>query len=114
MKDNYTRRAFVTRVIDGDSLEAEVDLGYHIKISERFRVLGIDTPEMYGSERPYGEIAKEFVTENLLGKEVSIRSHKTDSFRRWLADIFYTNEEGQEINLATELLKRGLAEVYKK
>ena len=43
--DNYVRRAKVNRVVDGATVDPEVDLGYRISISIRGRLLGINTPE---------------------------------------------------------------------
>lgn len=42
----YEYQAKVTRVIDGDTIEAEVDLGFHIKINMKIRFAGINAPEM--------------------------------------------------------------------
>ena len=45
MIPNYTYRAVVTRVIDGDSILVSLDLGFGISIKDSVRLLGIDTPE---------------------------------------------------------------------
>lgn len=113
MKDNYTRKAIVTKVIDGDTFEAIVDLGYYVKVTQTFRLLGLNTPEIKGVEKSQGLIAKDFVTNEILNKEIYITSQKTDTFRsRWLATVYYTSNEGQEIELNTYLLDKGFASVY--
>ena len=38
-------QAKVRRVVDGDTLDLDIDLGFHITLSERVRLMGIDTPE---------------------------------------------------------------------
>jgi micrococcal nuclease len=42
----YEYQAKVTRVVDGDTIEAEVDLGFHIKMNMKIRLAGINAPEM--------------------------------------------------------------------
>ncbi|GAG20500.1 unnamed protein product, partial [marine sediment metagenome] len=44
----YTYRAKLDRVVDGDTVDLFVDLGFNICIKDRFRLLGIDTPELRG------------------------------------------------------------------
>ena len=41
----YKYRAEVVRVVDGDTVDATVDLGFNLKLSARFRLLGINAPE---------------------------------------------------------------------
>ena len=42
---NYVYRCTVTRVVDGDTVDADIDLGFQIIYKERIRLMGIDTPE---------------------------------------------------------------------
>jgi micrococcal nuclease len=42
---DYKYRAEVVRVVDGDTVDAEVDLGFDVKLSARFRLIGINAPE---------------------------------------------------------------------
>jgi len=92
--DNYIRRAKVTRVVDGDTVDLEVDLGYHISLSIRGRLLGVDTPE-----RGQPDFALATDTLASLLKEnsdedgyVSIKSTKTGKFGRWLVEITGVNQ----------------------
>ena len=107
--DNYIRKGKVINIVDGDTIDIEVDLGYHITINERFRLLRINCPEKFGSTKEQGLKAKEYTTNKLLGKDIMLKSHKADSFRRWLAEIYYINDNGETINFSDELLKEGLA-----
>jgi micrococcal nuclease len=63
LKDHYIRRARVTRVIDGDTLDLMIDLGYEVWKSQRVRLALIDTPEVRGVEKEAGLAAKQFVVE---------------------------------------------------
>lgn len=93
MKDDYTRSALVARVIDGDTLELEIDNGFHTGLKkQRLRLLGINCPEL---NTPEGQAAKEAVRAKVEGKQVVIRSHKDadhDSFGRWLCEVWIGDE----------------------
>ncbi|KZX16100.1 thermonuclease precursor [Methanobrevibacter cuticularis] len=103
----YNYKAKVTKVIDGDTIECDVDLGSNVYIHEKFRLNGINTPELTGSEKEEGKKAKEIVTSELLDKEIIIKSDKplkTDKYGRWLATIYLDG-----INYNETLLERGVA-----
>lgn len=101
VKDNFIRKALILNIVDGDTLDGFVDLGYNVWTKQRFRLLDVNTPErgVLGFKE-----ATEFVKGRILGKEVMIQSEKDDSFGRWLATVFI---DGTTINL--ELLQNGLA-----
>ena len=72
MKKKYRYNAKVMRVVDGDTLDLEIDLGFNIKINERVRLFGIDTPETRTrdlEEKKRGLEAKEYVREQRKKKE---------------------------------------------
>ena len=46
MQPSYRYRAELDRVVDGDTLDVVIDLGFYIKIKERIRLEGVDTPEL--------------------------------------------------------------------
>ena len=91
MKD-YVYKALVTKVVDGDTFYADVDLGFNVTTSVKFRLANIDTPEIYrpknDEELVRGREARGFVAERILGKEVIIRSYKTGKYGRWLAVVY--------------------------
>jgi micrococcal nuclease len=109
MERSYQYHATVTGVIDGDTFEANVDLGMNVNMAgQRFRLIGVDTPERH--EEGYNE-ATAFTKEAIEGKTVLIVSHGKDVFGRWLVDVFYDN---QDKTLNETLLEKGLAVAYKK
>ncbi len=61
--DPYIRKATINRVIDGDTVYLDVDLGYRVTVTHSFRFNEIDTPEIRGAERPEGLVAKQLVIE---------------------------------------------------
>ena len=49
MKLNYTYKAHVDRVVDGDTFDVTVDLGFRITTYQRLRLAGVETPEVRGA-----------------------------------------------------------------
>lgn len=109
----YFYSAKVLRVVDGDTLYLQVDLGFNISISEKFRILDIDAPETFGvakdsEEYVAGSKAKEWLASIIDGKEILVRTEKgKGKFGRWLAEIFLG-----EMNIGKEMIKLGLAKPY--
>ncbi|NLE65303.1 MAG: hypothetical protein GX606_05260 [Elusimicrobia bacterium] len=102
----YVYEAFVDRVVDGDTLLVEVDLGFGVCVKERLRLRGVDAPELKTSE---GVRAREFVWTLLpRGTKVLIRSYKTDIYGRFVVDLLHPGGDGG-LFLNQELLDRGLA-----
>jgi micrococcal nuclease len=111
----YTYNATVNRVVDGDTVVLTVDLGFRISTTITFRLLGIDTPELVGSERADGLSAKTAL-EQILATAASgivlIRSElplKTDKYGRWLATIWLDPGDGLLVNVNEEMVNLGLA-----
>lgn len=115
MEDNYVRKATILKVIDGDTYDMLVDLGFFTQIKIRVRLLGVNTPEIRGEEMEKGYKAKAYVEGIMrVGSEVQIKSIKEDSFGRWLAEVYCLNGEGDRFSLAKHLLKLGFAQEYRK
>jgi micrococcal nuclease len=91
--EDWVRNATVERVVDGDTLDLVIDLGFKITYRERFRVLGLDTPEIYGIKKALagpGRAASAFVKKLLADPKVIIRSHKSnnrDKYGRYLVEV---------------------------
>lgn len=114
----FTYHAKPIRVIDGDTFEAEIDLGFGIRKVDKFRLAGIDTPEIFGkgssAEKQHGQAAKQFV-ESLFFRDaggdlkfpVPLTIHtirdKAGKYGRFLAVVFL--EDGS--NLAELLEENG-------
>ena len=117
----YTYRAWVVRVLDGDTIAVVVDLGFGVRSVQTLRLRGIDCPELVSAE---GKQAKAFVesviTASLLsgdsktrGKQshpfILIKTTKSDKYDRYLADIFFTDSQGKQQYLNNLLLEKGHA-----
>lgn len=87
----YEYKALVTNVVDGDTYDVVVDLGFEINFAIRIRLNGIDTPESWRpkteGERAHGESATRFVKILIEGQEVIVRSHKLGIYGRYAADV---------------------------
>lgn len=95
----YEYRAKTIRVIDGDSVWFEVDLGFRMTFRDNFRFLRINAPELRSSdpiEKQKAYAAKGRLEELLPpGREVVIRTEKAGKYGRWLAEV-YLVDSGQE------------------
>jgi micrococcal nuclease len=87
----YHYRARITRVVDGDTFDAIVDVGFSIHIAHRFRVNNFDAPELWRpkteAERTHGQLAKAKAIELLEGQTVEMTTYKLDIYARYAADI---------------------------
>jgi len=124
-RDTYVRYARLERVIDGDTVDLVVDMGWNLTQLVRFRLLGVDTPELRSSdpdERREAAIARDFVFQTLtawsnLGDGAMhtfplwVDSRKTGKYGRWLANIGSRGEAENE-TLNDLLLFEGLAKEY--
>jgi micrococcal nuclease len=111
----YEYRAKLIRVVDGDTVDLEIDLGFSMTCRDRFRLNGIDTPER---GKPGYEAAKcrlrEFLEccstiENIL----VVTEKAKEKYGRYLADIYVT-PISQEclVHVNRALVEEGLAKPY--
>lgn len=88
----YDYYGICTRVIDGDTIEVELDFGFYIKHTIRVRLLNVNAPELFSgtiTERGNGRIAKEHLEGLVLNKYVKMTTLKDRmSFNRYLATVW--------------------------
>lgn len=94
----YQYNALCTRVIDGDTVELVVDLGFNIKHTIRGRLYNVNAPEIFsGEERDKGKKAKEYLEQLILNQTTVINTYKDKiSFNRWIVEIH--SNGGKSIN----------------
>jgi micrococcal nuclease len=88
--------AFVSRVLDGDTLEVEIDLGFNVNVEGvRLRIRGINAPELdKDGEKAAGQESKKFLALLIEGQIVEVKTYKTKTgrdrktFERYVADVF--------------------------
>lgn len=102
----YEYHAKVRRVVDGDTLDCDIDLGLRTwRMNERLRLSGINAPETRGLEREDGLKAKTWLASMLpVGTEIKIKTQKDDAFGRWIAEVFFDNT-----CINDKLVERGFA-----
>lgn len=119
----YTYKCKILRVVDGDTVDVDIDLGFGIVMrNERVRIMGIDTPESRTRDRVedlFGEAAKARVKE-LLAEECVLKTQLNKNgedmkgkFGRILGDFYVERWENQEPELLTDILvEEGHAVAY--
>ena len=107
----------VVKIIDGDSLKVDLDLGFKIQLSNAtLRLHGIDTPESRQrrrlEERKLGIKAKEFLVNILEGNKDNLimKATKRGKFGRILAEIFIDSTDNPSVNQL--LIEADLARPY--
>jgi micrococcal nuclease len=104
----------VTRVVDGDTVYGDVDLGFNFGSRKmEFRMSEINTPEMHGENREAGLASKAFVEERILEKDVIIVTKRDtkEKYGRYLAHIYY-QKDNEWICLNQELVESNHAVPY--
>jgi micrococcal nuclease len=96
---DYTYRCELDRVVDGDTMDLIVDLGFNISHKIRVRLAHFDAPEPRGKTREAGlEYTKKATIwfERNIREQLFVSTQKSGKFGRWIADIFYRNTRGHE------------------
>ena len=90
-KHLYRYKAEVINIVDGDTIDVCVDLGFHTKMDIRLRLARVNTPEVRGPEREDGIDAKKFVCSLIECGDVWIQTFKdpTDKYGRWIAEVWF-------------------------
>ena len=118
--DKYIYRGKLERVVDGDTIDALIDVGFDIWIKKRIRYSGIDTWESRTrdlEEKAKGLEAKARNKELLL--EISsksgyfrLKSYGVGKYGRVLGEIFIEDKDGKQYNINQTLISEGHAYVY--
>ena len=116
----YTYKIKLDRVIDGDTIDAEIDLGFDISVKKRIRFVGLNTPESRTrdlEEKAKGLAAKDRVRQLLEGTNtIQLNSHGIGKYGRVLGELHIDVVDGQDkvtLESVNELLiKEGHAVEY--
>ncbi len=116
-KDPYIYRVKkVIKVVDGDTIDADIDLGFDISLTKRVRLSGVDTPESRTTdlkEKKLGLESKEWLKHKLeFAKDVLIKTELPDStekYGRILGNLYVNNEE---LSLNQQMIDEGYALAY--
>ena len=104
--------ANMTRVIDGDTFVADIDLGFGVWLhKQRLRLYGVDTPEVRGKRKSEkGIMVKNYVKELLEGKSFEIISYGKGKYGRWVADVMLPGERKLSLHLMSMEYAKGYNE----
>jgi len=116
-KDPYIYRIrSVHKVVDGDTIDADIDLGFDISLTKRIRLAGIDTPESRTTdayEKKLGLEVKEWLKKRLEGaKDILIKTELPDSTEKYGRIIGHLYINGEETSLNNQMISEGYAWEY--
>lgn len=116
-KDPYIYRIkSVGKVVDGDTIDADIDLGFDISLGKRIRLAGVDTPESRttdAKEKALGLDAKEWLKERLkFAKDIVIKTELPDSTEKYGRIIGHLFINGEEVSLNAQMITEGYALAY--
>ena len=116
-KDPYIYRIrTISKVVDGDTIDADIDLGFDISLSKRIRLAGIDTPESRTTnvkEKAMGLESKDWLKKTLEGaKDILIKTELPDSTEKYGRIIGHLFINGQETSLNNQMIEEGYALEY--
>jgi micrococcal nuclease len=103
----------IEKVVDGDTIDITVDLGFSMFTKQRVRLIGIDTPESNSkdeTERKLALEAKDYAIKWFVNHpNLAIRTTKDDKYGRILGEFFAT---GQTESLNAQMVRLGYAWAY--
>ena len=106
----------VKNVVDGDTIDVVIDLGFDILFASRVRLAGIDTPESRTTdkaEKALGIEAKEYLKKQLKdAKSVVIRTEKMDSSEKYGRILGWVYVNGDSESLNNKMINDGYAWGY--
>lgn len=114
----YEYKARLKKIIDGDTIDLVIDLGFKMTTEQRIRLKGIDTPETWRQKKDSEEYKNGMESKNYVEKRLNengnifrIRTDKEPGmYGRYIADILL---EDSGLSLNDELLQHGLAKPWK-
>ena len=114
----YHYKAKVEKVVDGDTFDVVIDLGFKITTNQRIRMSGINTPETYNvkkdsEEYQKGMASKMYMEQRLAANnfEIELETEKTtEKYGRYLGTVKLADSA---VTLNDELVQKGFA-AYKK
>lgn len=109
----YEYNCGITRVVDGDTVDAEIDLGFDIIYKSRVRLYGIDTPESRTrdlDEKARGKLAAKFLSDAILHADTLVIQTKLDKKGKFGRVLGVLVADGVDLNQA--LIDNHLAVAY--
>ena len=106
----------VTKIVDGDTIDVDIDLGFSISYSQRLRLAGIDTPESRTKdkfEKTLGLESKEYLKSKLKdAKDVVVKTEKPDSSEKYGRILGWLYLDGNTKSVNEQMIEDGYAWGY--
>ena len=106
----------VNKIVDGDTIDVDIDLGFAVSFTQRVRLAGIDTPESRTidlKEKALGLEVKEKIKKELAAaKDVVIKTEKPDSSEKYGRILGWIFLDGNTVSLNQQLIDQGYAWTY--
>ena len=114
MFEYYVKK--VNKIVDGDTIDVDIDLGFDISFSSRVRLAGIDTPESRTTdkmEKALGLEAKAYLKHEIeSAKAVVIKTEKMDSSEKYGRILGWVFLDGATVSLNEKMIADGYAWGY--
>ena len=113
----YFYKAQIERVLDGDTVDIDLDLGFDVSTRKRVRVYGMNAPETRTrdkAEKARGIEAKNMMNHlnDLFGPAIFLASHGVGKYGRVLGDVWFQVDHAHWVNAAQLMVGEGLATPY--
>ena len=109
----YEYKINITKIYDGDTITADIDLGFHTWIlNQKFRLIDIDTAEIRNKDKALKEKAykaRDYLRSICKEKHCRIKCHGKGKYGRWLGELFIDGIEG---SINEHLIATGHAKKY--
>lgn len=106
----------VNKVVDGDTIDVVIDLGFDISFTSRVRLAGIDTPESRTkdlAEKALGLESKKYLADRIKSaKNVVIRTEKINSSEKFGRILGWLYLDGESNSINHEMIEKGYAWGY--
>ena len=106
----------ITKVVDGDTIDVDIDLGFNISYSQRVRLAGIDTPESRTTdkfEKSLGLESKEYLKSKLKDANlIVIKTEKPDSSEKYGRILGWLYINGDTVSVNDHMIEDGYAWGY--
>ena len=106
----------VNKIVDGDTIDVDIDLGFAVSFTQRVRLAGIDTPESRTTdlkEKTLGlEVKEKIKKEIAAAKDIVIKTEKPDSSEKYGRILGWLFLDGSTISLNQRLIDEGYAWTY--
>ena len=96
----YIFRARCYNVVDGDTIDCTVDVGFGMSTTQRFRLWGVNCPEKRSpvtETRMKAYQAMEFTASLIFNEDIMIQTYKDDVFGRYLAKVFIPEDDTVDV-----------------